>query len=270
MQCRPYVQPLVKSGEQSCSPFTLSVLPTMAFNSPCRIFEALEGSQNFGQIPMNPQSNLSTFHHNLTDAPSHPDGLGDLYSLHRPLPQLSEDDYTLYSRISTSQSYWQNQGHSIPTELPGLTSQESSSLIEHLRPSIFPSDNYQFHTREHDSLTVPVTPLLPSSSSVARRNFEDLDEMSETPSGSRVWLGDENSPNAYNDSNSFCAPEIVLKTRSPQQKRVFSHHHHHQNSKSDGREIVSPGSAFKNGRKFILHALPSSSSSSREHDTPIH
>ena len=236
----------------------------MAFNSPCRIFEALEGSQNFGQILMNPQSNLSTLPHNLTDdAPSHPDGLNDIYSLHRPLPQLSEDDYTLYSRISTSQSYWQNQGHSIPTELPGLTSQESS-LIEHLRPSIFSSDNYQFHTRDHDGLTVPVTPLLLPASSVARRNFEDLDEMSETPSHSQVWLGDESSPNVYNDPNSFCAPEIVLKTRSPQQKRVFSHH---QSSKADGRAIVSPGSAFKNGRKFILHALPSSSGLPDNHES---
>ena len=232
-QCKSYVQSRSTEEKGPQSPFTLP-LPTMPdFNSPCRVLESLERIEKLGQMHLNVHSNLAGLPNKIsvtdvTDLTDHCAGsdLNNNYSFYKPLPQISSEY------------------------------------------SIFPS-NYQCNGQEKNALTMPLTPHMHPGCSLSRRNY-DFEEMSTTPLRSVNWFSDEeNNPNILNqsnnhgnitpdkqtshsnvlyESNSFCAPQVVLKTRSPQQKRVLSYPHNPNLSNIDSPRQ----SGFKIGRKTYM------------------
>jgi hypothetical protein len=193
----------------------------------------LERVENLGQMQLDSHSNLADLHNKLTEItditdPCDSQSLNNSYPLYKPLPQI----------LSGS--------------------------------SAFPS-NYQYHsTHDKGGLPMPSTPHTLPNSFLPRCNY-DSEDMSTTPVQSVNWLSDEeNNPNVLNQSNNhsnsspdhqgsgykvvmyessnFCASRVVLKTRSPQQKRVLSYPRN-----SIWRDIDSPADAgHKAGSKAYM------------------
>eukprot|EP00250_Pteridium_aquilinum_P010049 c19114_g1_i1 orf=434-3724(+) len=268
-QCRSDVE--LTSTERHTSPFEQPA-STISLQSPSRILELLEETKNYGQVNLEPyQAACKSIAPDLRQLSPGWDG-EEIYTLTppaQPLQQLAPVlTDAMLNKSNACHPLWQSHGHSSPnisSHFQGLTNPDAtqSSLIQQMDPMSFPPAMSQFQTPEN-ALTVPITPLL-STTYASRPNYS-FEEMSETRSHQSVWFTDEDdSPNVLRELNAFCAPNIVMKTRSPQQKRIFSYQ---QSLKSTSlRNNLSPGLGARNGRKIILHALPSSGYSGMPRDS---
>lgn len=242
---------------------------TVSLQSPSRLLELLEETENFGQV--NLQTCQTAYTGVVPNRQLSPgwDGQTEIYTPTppaRPLQRLAPmlTDVLLLNKNNACHPLWHthdNSSSNIGSYVSGLTNPETtqSSLIHQMVPVSFSSDTSQFETPEN-ALAVPVTPML-STAYASRPNY-DYEELSESQSHQSVWFTDEDdSPNVLRELNTFCPPNIIMKTRSPQQKRIFSY------QRSTGlRNNLSPGLGSRNGRKFILHALPSAGYSENPRD----
>ncbi|MCO5596896.1 hypothetical protein L7F22_050967 [Adiantum nelumboides] len=228
--------------------------------SSSRILELLEETENFGNTNLPPCQALGKgIVTHLQHLSTEWEGQDELYT---PTPSMRTDQCfapvfsdAVMGKSTITDSLWRPHDYSsssINSCMPGFGDSETnqSSLMQQGTPLVkYSSSLNQFQTPQ-DALTIPVTPLL--STMHASRPHYDVEELLEAQS--HLWFSDyDDSPNVLREINTFSAPNIIRKTRSPQQKRIFSYQ---QNLKSSGS--FSPGLGSRNGRKFILHALPSS------------
>ncbi|KAI5066820.1 hypothetical protein GOP47_0017348 [Adiantum capillus-veneris] len=255
-QCRSTLE--LRSTENLSSVFEHRA--SIMSESPSRILELLEETENFGNANLPPcqapgKGSVSDLMHMSTGW----EGQDELYTptpSMRPLQRLAPDfSDALMSKSTITNSLWRSHDYSssninscVPASF-GNSETNQCSLIQPVTPLVKYSPSISQFQTPHSSLTIPVTPLL--STLHASRPQYDLEDLSE--SQSTAWYSDnDDSPNVLREINAFSAPNIIRKTRSPQQKRVFSYQ---QNLKSSGN--FSPGLGSRNGRKIILQALPS-------------
>ncbi|KAH7387057.1 hypothetical protein KP509_16G002900 [Ceratopteris richardii] len=252
----------LRSNQSFHSPLEPRASTIMSSHSPSRILGLLEKRESFGSVHL--RSCFDAGEDKGADSQPLSARLEDqdkFYTLTPPLQSLRQLAPVLTDELNGKSDVcqpliWRNQELSSSSRHDSCIPENTqTSFIQQMDPLGFSPGI----TTPENPVAFPVTPFLCNMYTPQTRY--DMEEVSELQSHRPAWFADANEPTVLRELNSFAAPNIIRKTRSPQQKRVFSYQ---QNLKSTGGFLAGLGS--RNGRKIVLHALPSSGFSETTRD----